>query len=222
MRALSRLALLLLAGDRAVSEELPTYPGAVHTRIGEDLVIDGQRFELAYFLTDDSPRTVAAFFGRAWESAGYPVTLDGDAEENLVVSAFHTREGLQRSVAICRHQGRTLAFAVVKDLWSHAEASPELSLEGRWVSQTVVARDAPRRTLTQSALIANPRTAVREQQIARLKALGYQLSRDEREAGADRGWILEGQGPRGEVTVLLGEIDLQTTSLWATWTDGAR
>ena len=112
---MTRLALILclLSGAAKAEQELPVYPGAVHTRIGNDLVIDGRYYRIAYFTTADPPQQVGAYFAKLWTQAGYPVTVDGDFQPEGVVSAFYTREGLQRSVVLTRHLGKTLGFTVV-------------------------------------------------------------------------------------------------------------
>jgi hypothetical protein len=96
--------------------QLPTYPGAVHTRIGDDLEIGGELYRIAYFTTVDSPLDVAEHFVREWRRRGYPTTAIGDFRSEGVVSAFLTREGVQRAVVVRREGMRTLAFTMVKDL----------------------------------------------------------------------------------------------------------
>ncbi|MHB8874266.1 MAG: hypothetical protein ACYC8T_11315, partial [Myxococcaceae bacterium] len=78
---MSRLfvALLLLAACPALAEqELPVYPGTVHTRIGNDLLISGEYYRIAYFTTEDPMRKVAGFFKDQWTRQGYPTTVDGN------------------------------------------------------------------------------------------------------------------------------------------------
>ena len=58
------LAVLLGAMASGAEQELPVYPGAVHTRIGNDLVIAGEYYRLAYFTTDDSMEKVAGYFAK--------------------------------------------------------------------------------------------------------------------------------------------------------------
>jgi hypothetical protein len=138
----TRLALLaaLLAAQVAVAAgELPTYPGAVHTRIGGDLVLGGRLHKLAWFTTDDPLEHVAAWFARHWEAQGYPTSVDGEpGHQELTVSALHTRQGLLHAVVLRRHQGRTVGFPVVRDLWLKV-APPKrtglLALEGALFSQ---------------------------------------------------------------------------------------
>src|SRR5688500_9392970 len=81
-------------------QELPVYPGVLHTWMGIDLVIGGELFRLAYFTTPDSLKKVGAYFAREWATRGYPVTVDGDFRQGGVVSAFFNREGLVRSVVL--------------------------------------------------------------------------------------------------------------------------
>ena len=59
-----RVALfaLLLSATALGEQPLPVYPGAVHTRIGNDIIIAGEYYRLAYFTTDDSMRQVAQYF----------------------------------------------------------------------------------------------------------------------------------------------------------------
>lgn len=126
MRAVVKaaLAFALMSGALAHAEqELPVYPGTIHTRIGTDLVIAGEYYRLAYFLTDDPIPQVAQYFASHWKRLGIPTVVDGDGKEEMIVSAFYTREGLQRAVILRVHQGRTLGFSVLRDLWLQQEAS---------------------------------------------------------------------------------------------------
>ena len=117
-RALARVGLwsvLLVAVAASAEQELPVYPGAVHTRIGNDLIIAGEYYRLAYFTTDDSLEKVADYFARHWRTQGYPTVVDGDLRDEAVVSALYTREGLQRGVVLRRHLGKTVGFTVLRD-----------------------------------------------------------------------------------------------------------
>src|SRR5688500_1731328 len=104
---MTRLTLMLVAlwcGGALAQQELPVYPGAAHTRIGGDLLISGEHYRMAYFTTADSMTKVGKYFHQEWKRRGYPTTVDGDGVNELVVSAFYTREGLVRSVVLRRHQ----------------------------------------------------------------------------------------------------------------------
>ena len=71
---MSRYALvaLLVAAPAAFAEQpLPIYPGTVHTRIGNDLLIAGEYYRLAYFQTKDPLKDVARFFEKQWKDEGY-------------------------------------------------------------------------------------------------------------------------------------------------------
>jgi len=100
--------------------QLPAYPGAVHTRIGDDLEVGGELYRIAYFTTTDSPLEVAQYFLRDWRSHGYPTTAVGDFRAEGVVSAFSTREGIQRAVVVRVEGAKTLAFTLLKDQTTRA------------------------------------------------------------------------------------------------------
>lgn len=140
--ALLTLLLLLPVASRA-EQQLAVYPGAVHTRIGNELVIGGQLHRLAYFLTDDPVRKVAEHFHKQWREEGLPTTINAVGPEEFVVSSFRTREGLQRSVILRRHGNKTLGFTVLKDLWVEVKppTAPFLALENTLLASDMVARD---------------------------------------------------------------------------------
>lgn len=117
--ALLAVTLLSPAAARA-EQELPIYPKHVHTRIGNDLVINGAYYRIAYFTSRDSMKMIGEHFLKQWKTEGYPTVVEGDGKNELIVSAIYTREGLQRAVVIREHAGKRLAFVALKDLWTQA------------------------------------------------------------------------------------------------------
>ncbi len=104
-------AALLSSMPLLMPDELPAYPGTVLTRIGERLIVDGVPQQLAYFVARDPLEAVALYFLREWGNKGYLTTADGDFRQEIVVSAFCTREAIQRAVVL-RAQGRmTIGFS---------------------------------------------------------------------------------------------------------------
>lgn len=182
--------LVVLLPAIAMAEELPTYPGAVHTRIGEDLVIAGEHHQLAYFITRDPLRQVADYFFQQWRRQGYPTMVDGDGLAETVVSAFCTRKGLQRAVVLRRQGERTLGFVVLKELWTRAEPpAPLPGLEGTLLSQDVVASEeggGTQRAVLVEADLAQARARVQ----AALERQGFR-----RAPGSS------GRGPDGSATM---------------------
>jgi hypothetical protein len=142
--ALVGLSLLSLAAH--AEQPLPVYPGTVHTRIGNDLLIAGEYYRLAYFQTKDPLKTVARYFEKQWREEGYPVTVDGDFAQEGVVSAFYTREGLVRSIVLRVHDGQTLGFAVLKDVWVREPLARAIKLppiEGALFAEDLVLATPP-------------------------------------------------------------------------------
>ena len=82
-RAAGLLAALLLATAARAEQPLAVYPGTVHTRIGNDLVIDGELYRMAYFTTGDALPKVAGYFEKLWKEQGYPTVVDGTAPNAL-------------------------------------------------------------------------------------------------------------------------------------------
>jgi hypothetical protein len=109
-------AALLSSMSLPMPDELPAYPGTVLTRIGERLIVDGMPQQLAYFVARDPLEAVARYFLRKWGEKGYLTTADGDFPQGIVVSAFCTREAIQKAVVL-RAQGRmTIGFSVLRSL----------------------------------------------------------------------------------------------------------
>lgn len=177
MSALPLLLLLWAAPSRA-EQELAVYPGTVHTRIGEDLLIGGQHHRLAYFTTPDSLVKVARYFHGFWTKQGYPVVVNGDLQREAVVSAFFTREGLQRAVVLRTHLGKTVGFTVLKDLWLYekpvsASGSHFIQVEGALFSADVGSRDAAGGSLHRTQVVERGLDTVRQELAARFTSAGY-------------------------------------------------
>nr|WP_225937296.1 hypothetical protein [Myxococcus sp. RHSTA-1-4] len=168
--------VLLGASAAHAQQELPVYPGTVHTRIGNDLVIAGEYYRMAYFTTGDSLLKVADYFTKHWRSQGYPTAVDGDLENEAVVSALYTREGLQRGVVLRRHLGKTVGFTVLRDLWVSAPRNPApglVKLEGMLYSQDLATRDAPGSSQNRSSLVRGSLEEVRQRVSDELTKQGY-------------------------------------------------
>lgn len=176
------LLLLLWAAPSGAEQELATYPGTVHTRIGNDLLIDGQYHRMAYFTTKDPMVKVARYFHDLWAKQGYPVVIDGDMKQEGLVSAFYTREGLQRAVVLRTHMGKTVGFTVLKDLWLYQKPSggkgPFIQLEGSLFSADVGTRDESGGSRHRTQVVERGLEAVRQELVTRLTAAGYQAVRE--------------------------------------------
>ena len=211
------LAVLLGAMASGAEQELPVYPGAVHTRIGNDLVIAGEYYRLAYFTTDDSMEKVAGYFAKHWRTLGYPTAVDGDLKDEAVVSALYTREGLQRGVVLRRHLGKTVGFSVLRDLWVRApkqKGGGLVKVEGTLFSQDITTRDDPGGSQHRSSLVNGSLESVRVQVSELMTKQGYSLVR---QMGATLGgeprFTLE-HARRGEqVLTTLSRVDDQTTAM---------
>ena len=182
------LWLLLWAVPSRAEQELALYPGAVHTRIGTDLLIGGQYHRMAYFTTKDSMGKVARYFHDAWTKQGYPVVVEGDLRQEAVVSAFDTREGLQRAVVLRTHLGKTVGFTVLKDLW--LSETPPAADQGRcipleWAVFTagVRARTHLDPLLAGAQVVEHTLDTVRQEVVSKLTAAGYKAVR---ESGGER------------------------------------
>lgn len=228
-RALARVGLvggLLVALAAGAEQELPVYPGAVHTRIGKDLLISGEHYRLAYFTTDDAMEKVAGYFARHWRELGYPTVVEGNLRDEAVVSALYTREGLQRGVVLRRHLGRTVGFTVLRDLWVRAPKRPGaglVKLEGTLFSQDLTTRDDPGGSQHRSSLVQGELEQVRRQVVEALERQGFSLVR---EAGlqrdGERRFTLE-HARRGEqVVTTLSRVDAETTAVLQMWVGSNR
>ncbi|OJT20144.1 hypothetical protein BO221_33725 [Archangium sp. Cb G35] len=172
------LLLLLWAAPSWAEQELAVYPGTVHTRIGEELLIGGQPHRLAYFTTADSLVKVARYFHGFWTKQGYPVVVNGDLQREAVVSAFFTREGLQRAVVLRTHLGKTVGFTVLKDLWLYEKptsthGSPFIQVEGALFSADVGSRGAASGSLHRTQVVERGLDTVRQELATRFSAAGY-------------------------------------------------
>jgi hypothetical protein len=228
-RALARaglLGVLLVALAAGAEQELPVYPGAVHTRIGNDLVIAGEYYRIAYFTTDDSLEKVADYFTRHWRGLGYPTVVEGNLREEAVVSALYTREGLQRGVVLRRHLGKTVGFSALRDLWVRAPKKPGtglVKLEGTLFSQDITTRDDPGGSRHRSSLVQGDLARVRQQLSESMTQQGFSLVR---EAGlkvdGEQRFTLE-HARRGEqVVTTLSRVDGQTTAVLQMWVGSDR
>jgi hypothetical protein len=179
---LTLFVLLLWAVPSRADQELAVYPGTVHTRIGNDLLINGQYHRMAYFTTRDPMMKVAKYFTDHWSKQGYPVVADGDFEQEGVVSAFYTREGLQRAVVLRRHMGKTVGFTVLKDLWLYEKPSAgqdkAIRVEGPLFSSEVSTRDEAGGSRHSTQLVERGMDEVRQELVSKFTAAGYKAVRE--------------------------------------------
>ncbi len=220
------LAAVLWLSPALAEQPLPVYPGTVHTRIGNDLLISGEYYRMAYFQTADSPRAVAKYFEGEWTKDGYPVTLNGDFVSEGIVSAFYTREGLVRSVVLRRHEGKTLGFCVLKDLWVReplARAAKLPVLEGALLSQDVVLRDESGGTQARSSLFPATVGAVRDRFAKAFTDSGFALIRETnvKLEGVPRRVIEFARG-KEQAIIALAEIQPGVIAAQQTWVGSDR
>ncbi len=220
------LWLALLPTLALAEQPLPVYPGTVHTRIGNDLLINGEYYRLAYFESGDSLKKIADYFRKQWGDEGYPVTVDGNFVDEGVVSAFYTREGLQRSVVLKLHDGKTLGFTVLKDLWVReplARAAKLPKLEGALVSQEMVLREESGGTQARAGLYALPMSEVREQANKSFTGNGYALIRESQvklEGRPQR--VLEFARGKEQAVLTLSEVGPNLVAAQQTWVGSDR
>jgi hypothetical protein len=191
------LAALLSSVPLPTPDELPAYPGAVLTRIGELLIVDGVRQQLAYFVARDPIDAVALYFLGEWKGRGYFTTADGDFRQEIVVSAFCTREAIQRAVVL-RAQGRiTIGFSVVRSL--RAVSAPwnvQPPVEGQLFVHDSHAPNETRRGSHRTLLLNAGLAQARQKVIEQLKATGCRV--------VDEGALsIESRCPVGRVRTLL-------------------
>jgi hypothetical protein len=213
-------ALLAVLPARA-EQELPVYPGTLHTRIGNDLVIGGEYYRLAYFTTQDPMKKVAEYFARHWRELGYPIAIDGDLENEAVVSALYTREGLQRGVVLRRHLNKTVGFTVLRDLWVRPPKKPApglVKLEGALYSQDLATRDDPGGSQSRTSLVAGGLTEVQQKMSAELQRRGYEPVRQSAlEMGGGTRVTMEHARKGEQVVTSLSPVDEGATAVMQMW-----
>ncbi|WP_338865382.1 hypothetical protein [Myxococcus stipitatus] len=221
------LGLALMATGPALAEqEVPVYPGTIHTRIGNDLVIGGEYYRLAYFTTTDPMKKVVAYFAKKWRDEGYPTVVEGDLEEEAVVSAIFTREGLQRGVVLRVHHGKTVGFTALRDLWTRPPKSPAaglVTLEGTIYSQDVTARDDPGGSQNRSALVTGELTDVQQRVSAELARQGYEPVRQSvTKLGGGTQVTMEHARKGEQVMTTVSSVDEGMSTVMQTWVGSDR
>jgi len=223
---MSGLGVAILLGATVlarVPDEVLAYPNTVQIQIGDELVIGGEYFRIAYFTTPDSVSAVAEHFFQTWKKTGLPTMVDGHPEDEMVVSAFYTREGLQRSIVLKQWKGKTIGFAAVRDLWVRADASPKEMFspaDGVVWLQNVESRDGAARMYHQTALIEDKLGAVADRIKGQLAAAGYSLAQEKwlSRQGARQLTLEHTRGGQRVVTHLV-EIDVGATAIVQTCDD---
>lgn len=217
------LLVVLWAVPSGAEQELAVYPGAVHTRIGTDLLIGGQYHRMAYFTTKDPIAKVARYFHDTWTKQGYPVVVEGDLREEAVVSAFYTREGLQRAVVLRTHLGKTVGFSVLKDLWLFeappgAGRGPFIQLEGALFSADVGTQDEAGGSQHRAQVVEHSLDVVRQELISKLTAAGYKAVRESGgKLDGQRTLVLEyARGAEQTLTTLV-ELEPARVAVSQTW-----
>ncbi len=207
-------------------QPLPVYPGTVHTRIGNDLLIGGEYYRLAYFQSSDSLKQVARYFEKQWRDEGYPVTVDGDFKDEGIVSAFYTREGLIRSVVLKQHEGKTLGFTVLKDVWLReplARAVKLPALEGALFSEDLVLRDESGGTQARSSLLESSIEQAREKLLKAFADKGYAMIRDTRvklDGKSQR--VIEFSRGKEQAVVSMIQVEPNVVAVQQTWVGSDR
>lgn len=208
-RLLAFTAVFGVATAATAEQELPIYPGAVHTRIGSDLVILGEHYRLAYFTTKDSIETVARYFNWHWKRRGIPTLLEGNFKEEGVVSAFYTREGLQRMVVLRIHQGKTVGFVALRDLWVRAPRASDIpSPEGALYASEIYDREDPD-NWTRSMLVEGSLETARASAEHLLTAEGFDKQSEQTVAGPSAGRRIIVEHRRGPVEVVTTYVDVE-------------
>jgi len=218
-------ALLGAPASRA-EQELPVYPGTLHTRIGNDLVISGEYYRLAYFTTKDSMKQVVQYFAKHWREQGYPISVDGDLENEAVVSALYTREGLQRGVVLRRHLDKTVGFTALRDLWVRPPKKPGPGLpklEGTLYSQDIASRDDPGGSQHRTSLVTGGLTQVQQRASAELERQGFSLVRQNAlKMDGDTRVTMEHARKGEQVMTTLSPVDEELTAVAQTWVGSDR
>lgn len=223
-----RWGLLAIAVSFAAHAEqpLPVYPGTVHTRIGNDLVIAGEYYRLAYFVTKDPLKAVARYFEKQWRDEGYPVTVDGNFVDEGVVSAFYTREGLVRSIVLRAYEGQTLGFSVLKDVWVReplARAAKLPALEGALFAEDLVLRDEAGGTQARSGLLEGTVDANVTRLTKGFTDKGYTLIRDTRvKLDGQSQRVIEFSRGKEQAVVSFVQIKPGLVALTQTWVGSDR
>lgn len=182
MNALGVAMLLSSTTLAGLPSQLPAYPNTVQIQIGDELVIGGEYFRIAYFTTPDSVTDVAEYFFQKWKRMGFPTMVDGHPEEEMIVSAFYTREGLQRAVVLKQRAGKTIGFSTLRDLWlgAHPSTAEEMlsPAEGVVWLQNVESRDGAARMQHRTALIESKLGLLAAATKKQLAAAGYALEHE--------------------------------------------
>ncbi len=190
-------AALLSSVPVLMPAELPAYPGAVLTRIGERLIVDGVPQQLAYFVARDPLEAVALYFLREWAGKGYLTTADGDFRQEIVVSAFCTREAIQRAVVLHAQGKMTIGFSVLRSLRADsAPLSVQPSVEGQLFVHDSRAPNEARKDSHRTILLNAGLAQARQKVIEQLKATGCRV--------VEEGTLsIESRCPVGRVRTLL-------------------
>jgi hypothetical protein len=227
LRPLGATLALLAAASAFAGQQLPTFPGVAHTRIGNDLAIAGRYFRLAYFTTPRSVEQVAEHFAREFEEQGYPTFVDGDLDSEAVVSAFMTREGLIKSVVVRRHGEQSLGFSVLKDLWLQAptghglEALPRL--EGALFHDALSFVDKDGRSGQRTQILQGQLPQVRAEVVKRMGSMGFKPVREGavRQDGKQQ-LVIEYARAGEQVVTVLSPMDEGVVAVHQTWVGSDR
>ncbi|MFY1832255.1 hypothetical protein ACN47A_40540 [Myxococcus fulvus] len=211
---------------RAAEQQVPVYPGTVHTRIGNDLVIGGEYYRLAYFTTTDPMKKVVAYFAQKWRDEGYPTVVEGDMEDEAVVSALFTREGLQRGVVLRTHAGKTVGFTALRDLWSRPPKTPPqglVKLEGTLYSQDLATRDDPGGSQNRTSLVTGALNDVQRRVDTELERQGFSPVRSTvTKLGGGTQVTMEHARKGEQVMTTISEVDEGMSTVLQTWVGSDR
>jgi hypothetical protein len=116
--------------------------------------------------------------------------------------------------------GKTLAFTVLKDLWSEPEEKPApdlVKLEGTLFSQDLGAR-APNAAQQRTSLVERGLDDVRKSLLAELAAKGYQVVHETKTVDHGKlGYVEELARGAEQVDATLVSVDATMTAVLETW-----
>jgi hypothetical protein len=93
--------------------DIPPYPGAELTPVGEQSRYNGSDLRMYAFETDAAPQAVLEHYHKLWSAQGQIVSVHRGVDGSLGVGYVELQDGGTRTVSLVQRGSRTVGFAAV-------------------------------------------------------------------------------------------------------------
>jgi len=105
LKAMNMKYSLSKSMDDYYDVDMPRYEGVKEFPISGEQYVNNARVQSSYFLTEDTPLTIASFYKKYWESQGLKINSDINPE-SASLSVYDYNDGVVKTVMIQHERGK--------------------------------------------------------------------------------------------------------------------